>query len=287
MLGVVTLYNPDREQAIRNIGSYAPDLDGLIVWDNSPINHSEWFNNPFYDYQWTGENRCIAPAINYALGFARKNGYNVLLLMDQDSQWTHFASYRQDIESRMEKGEICVFTPFVEGCDDFSITEEVQEKRLFINSGSVIPIQILQAIGGIDEQAFPLDAIDHDIAFSIREHGYRAVCLTSHRLVHSLGYPQRMGPFHLFTPNYNRFRTYHMTRSHIICYRKHHTLITEADRDYLFNEILRRKLLRIILAEPDKMGRLYAWCRGVLSGYRYKIVPDHLASSNEKTNTAN
>jgi hypothetical protein len=80
-----------------------------------------------------------------------------------------------------------------------------------------------------------------------------------------------MGPFHLFTPNYNRLRTYNMTRSHIICYRKHKPLMTKEDKDYLFNEIIRRKFVRILLAEPDKLGRMSALIRGIVSGCRYKL----------------
>ena len=270
MLGVVTLYNADKERALDNIEKYAPYVEELIVWDNSAENHAEWFTRPNIRYCWTGTNTCIAPAINYALQVGEARGFQTLLLMDDDSQWVDFPSYRHDVEAILAEGRTMVFTPYVVGCDKFAITEAEQERRLFINSGTVIPIAILKAIGGVDEAAFPLDALDHDMAFSIAEHGYRAVCLTRHRLNHSLGYPQRMGPFRLFTPNYNRFRTYNMTRSHIICYRKHKALMTSEDRDYLFNEILRRKLVRILLAEPDKLGRLAALVRGAVSGCRYQ-----------------
>lgn len=272
MLGVVTLYNTTRETALGNISRYAGCLDHLIVWDNSADNHRQWFaDTPNVDYRWTGRNTCIAPAINYALSQALKHGYQALLLMDDDSQWPDFAAYRRDIEKLMGEGRLMVYTPYVDGTDNFPITADIQEKRLFINSGMVIPTEILQAIGGIDEAAFPLDALDHDIAFSIREKGYRAVCLTRHHLHHSLGYPQRLGPFKLFTPNYNSQRTYSMTRSHIICYRKHKALMTPSDRDYLFSEIIRRKFVRILLAEPDKIGRMAALLRGIVSGCTYKL----------------
>jgi Predicted glycosyltransferases len=271
MLGVVTLYNTTKEQTLKNISLYAPHLDKLVVWDNNEENHQAWFTDANTVYHWTGENTLIAPAVNYAWRLAEAEGYDAILLMDDDSQWTDFPSYRKDIEIQMKQGAEIVFTPYVKGCDDFEITNDQQERRLFINSGTVIPTAIFRSIGGVDEEAFPLDALDHDIAFSIREKGYKAVCLTQHVLNHSLGYPQRMGPFHLFTPNYNRLRTYNMTRSHIICYRKHKPLMTKEDKDYLFNEIIRRKFVRILLAEPDKLGRMSALIRGIVSGCRYKL----------------
>ena len=271
MLGVVTLFNSEKESALSNIACYAPYLDRLIVWDNSADSHADWFSEPYIDYQWTGRNTCIAPAINYAWHQAQQMGFQSLLLMDDDSQWTDFPAYRRDVEQHLSEGRVMVFTPYIKGIDTFATSEQEHEKRLFINSGTVIPLEILNAIGGVDEQAFPLDALDHDIAFSIAEHGYKAMCLCSHQLRHSLGYPQRMGAFRLFTPNYNRFRTYHMTRSHIICYRKHKALMTKEDRDYLFQEIIRRKFQRIILAEPDKFRRMAALIKGIISGYTYKI----------------
>ena len=271
MLGVVTLYNTKRDTALDNIGLYAPHVDHLIVWDNSAVCHEAWFRSLSVDYHWTGQNTYIAPAINYAFNYARTHGFQMLLVMDDDSQWNDFAAYRKAAEHIVGQGQTMVFTPYVKGVDTFRITGEMQEKRLFINSGMIVPIEILQAIGGVDEEAFPLDALDHDIAFSIREHGYKAVCLTNHLMHHSLGYPQRLGPFRLFTPNYDRNRTYNMTRSHIICYRKHKALMTKEDKDYLYNEILRRKFLRIILAEPDKLGRLKSFIRGILSGCNYKL----------------
>lgn len=279
MLGLVTLYNPVPEEATANIKRYINDLDALIIWDNSPLEARlrETVTASLGDaagkviWNGTGENRCIAPAINFAWHYAVNNHFDLLLVMDQDSQWEAFSSYRQDIEHILATGRELVFTPYIIGCDTFEIKEEEHDKRLFINSGMVIPTEILSAIGGIDEKAFPLDAIDHDIAFSIQENGYKAVCLTRHQLKHSLGYPQQRGPFRLFTPNYNSLRTYSMARSHIICYRKHKSMMNREDKDYLYNEILRRKFIRIILAEPDKWSRMTALIKGIISGCRYKI----------------
>ena len=276
MIGVVTLYNSHKEQVLHNIMQYAPYLDKLIVWDNSANSHKDWSLNTSVTYHWTGENSCIAPAINYVFDDAKANGFQTILLMDEDSTWEDFPSYRNDIERIMSEGRDMVFTPYVKGCDHFDISKDEQEKRLFINSGTVIPTKILTAIGGIDEKAFPLDALDHDIAFRLIKHGFKVCCLTKHKLNHSLGYPQQMGPFHMFTPNYNRQRTYSMTRSHIICYRKHQAFMTGEDKDYLFNEIIRRKFFRILFAEPDKLGRLTAFVKGIVSGLSYNLRKESL-----------
>lgn len=271
MLGVVTLYNPDKELALNNINCYEPYIDKLIVWDNSIECHSEWFASDRTIYYWTGKNTFIAPALNYALHYSQENNYDNVLMMDEDSKWSDFLGYRNAVEQMQREGKLCVYTPYVVGCDIFTITDSIQEKRIFINSGTIIPVKILGKLGGVDEKAFPLDAIDHDLAFSIIEKGYKAVCLTRFKLHHSLGHPQKMGIFRIFTPNYNSLRTYHMTRSHIICYRKHRTLMNADDADYLYKEILLRKLGRIILAEPDKLSRLLSFVKGLVQGVCYKL----------------
>lgn len=271
MLGIVTLYNPDRNEVLQNIGLYLSHIDFLIVWDNSSDSHFDWFDTDKICYKWDGTNHCIAPALNYAWQYARSHEFSNVLIMDEDSKWEDFSSYRRTIESLQQDDTTKVFTPYVVGCDTFGITSKFQEKRLFINSGTVIPVEILSSINGVDEDAFPLDALDHDLSLSIIEHGYKTICLTECKLYHSLGYPKRLGPFHLFTPDYNSFRTYQMTRSHIICYRKHHSQMNEDDKDYLFKEILLRKFFRIIFAESDKFNRMKSFLKGIIQGVRYKI----------------
>lgn len=279
MLGIVTLYYPDILIAADNIKKYAQSIDSLIIWDNSPLvvdvktQMQPLLQSIWHKVVWHGDgkNYCIAPAINFALHYATANSFDLLLVMDQDSQWNDFSAYRRDIEISLSRGEMKVFTPYVKGCDTFEIKGEMQEKRLMINSGMVIPVRILAEIGEVDEEAFPLDALDHDISYLVKEHGYQTVCLTKYMLNHSLGQMQRMGLFDIMTPNYNKQRTYSMTRSHIICYRKHKKILTNEDRHYLYWEILIMKFFRIILAEPDKFKRMKAFVKGIFDGISYKI----------------
>lgn len=271
MIGIVTLYNPEKKQVLYNIRCYAPYVEELIVWDNSPVNHNNWFSDSNISYHWSGENSCIAPAVNYIWKKAKEGGFKSFLIMDQDSTWTDFLLYRKEIDHRMANGEICVFTPFVEGCDVFDINNEVQIKRLFISSGAVIPTDIYSSIGPRDEDAFLIDALDHDIAYALLEKGYKVACLTRHRLIHSIGHPKLVGPFHLFTPDYNAFRTYHMTRSHIICYRLHKKTMSKDEISCLYKEYLIRKLFRIIFLESEKYQRMKAFIKGILDGVSYKI----------------
>ena len=198
MLGVVVLYKPDVFEVIENIERYALYLDRLIVWDNSPseLNLHDAIINKLQRIEdkilWHGtvENQFIAPAINFALDYANKNGYDFILSMDQDSRWLDFAKYRCLIENDVEQNQYHVYTPYIKGYDNWAINEKKQKRRIFINSGTIDPVHILNAIGGVDEN-FPLDALDHDTSIRIQEMGFDIVCLTECILLHTMGKPTK------------------------------------------------------------------------------------------------
>lgn len=255
-LGIVTLYNPDRAKVTHNIQTYKDDLDELIIYDNTPG---------------ISTNDGIAKPLNKAMHKALVEDYDMLLIMDQDSYWANFRGYKKNIEELCKANPRSVFTPHINSLDGKKHKEHLSYRRMLINSGTVIPISILKDIGEADEKAFPIDALDHDISFRLKQKDYNIICLGEYELEHKLGNPKRLGPFKLFTPDYNSFRTWSMTRSHIICYRKHRQMITAEDKDYLFKEILLRKFFRILFAESDKINRMKAFIKGIFEGCTYKI----------------
>ena len=278
MLGLVTLYNPDVEVASDNIKRYIHDLDSLIIWDNSPFEANlKQLLQASLESAWkkiiwigNGENRCIAPAINHAWQYAKEHAFDFLLIMDQDSKWADFPNYRLQIEHFWTNGKKWVYTPFFEGVKELSQEQPVQFIRLFINSGTVIPIEILSAVGGADE-AMPLDALDHDLAIRIQKAGYQVVCITSSTLYHTLGTPSKSESLHLMTNNYSAWRTYSIARSHIINYRKHRDWLTFADKKRIVNEYFLLRFIRIVLLETDKANKIKMLLKGIKEGLTYKL----------------
>ena len=278
VLGLVTLYNPEIPDAAYNIMRYLPYLDLLIIWDNSPLeaNLKQLVLDTLADeankviWHGDGNNYCIAPAINFAWHYAQKNHFDLILLMDQDSRWEDFHSYKTDVEEHFRASGKYVFCPHIPSDDTFEITKDVQEKKIFINSGTVIPTSILDDIGGADE-AFPLDALDHDLAIRIQKAGYKIVSLTKHKLHHTVGNFKTMGPFHLFTPYYSPQRLYSISRAHIIKYRKHKDWLSSSEIKVTFKEHYYWQFLRILFAEPQKMCRLKMFFKGIYDGITFSL----------------
>ena len=278
VLGLVTLYNPEYPDATDNIMRYLPYLDLLIVWDNSPLeaNLKQLVVGTLAEEAdkvvWHGDgyNYCIAPAINFAWHYAQDNHFDLILLMDQDSQWEDFHSYIKEVSKRFQVSQEYVYCPFIPSDDTFEISMEAQEKKIFINSGTVIPTSILNEIDGADE-AFPLDALDHDLAIRIQKAGHKIVCLTKYILHHTVGNLQMMGPFHIFTHNYSPQRLYSISRSHIIKYRKHKDWLTFSEIKESFKVHYIMQFLRILLAEPQKVYRLKMFFKGIYDGIIFPI----------------
>lgn len=279
ILGIVTLFNPDARQAADNILRYLEDVDALIIWDNSPAEKEipqkvgQYLPDPEGKIIWhnTGKNECIAPAINYAWQYAKTQGFQMLLIMDQDSQWADFAFFRKKVETYYQAGNKWAFVPYIAGNDIWTIQQEIHIKRVFINSGTIIPIEILDAIDGADE-TFPLDALDHDLAIRIQKAGYQIACITCCILYHTVGHPKRSRFLHLFTNDYGRERTYSITKSHLIKYRKHKDWFTAYEKRKIFKEYYMWKLIRIVFAEEDKLGRLKMFLKGIKDGMTFDIT---------------
>lgn len=278
MLGIVTLYNPDVEVLADNISKYHPFLDKLIIWDNSALDKNlkeklySCIGDKLQSVLWHGDgtNHCIAPAINFAWKYAKENSYDFLLIMDQDSSWSNFDRYRYAIEKYWKQGKEWAYTPYVVGCDNWIIRKRLQFRRLFINSGTVIPIKILDAINGADE-TFALDALDHDLAIRIQKKGYKIACITSCLLYHTMGEPKKSEHLHLLTNNYNADRTYSITKSHIINLRKHANWFSFSEKRRIIKEHVVMSAIRIILLEPNKYSRLRMMFKGLTDGLKYKF----------------
>ena len=273
MIGIVTLYNPESKTAAENIKRYIDELDALVVWDNSALDlHLKsqlqtLLGDSFRKVIWhgTGENTFIASAINYTWQLAKEQGYDLLLIMDQDSQWDDFTAYRRQIEANRKQGHHWVFTPYVAGNDEWSIKNPIHFRRMFINSGTVIPTDVLTTVGGADE-TFPLDALDCDLSIRIQKAGIKIACITPCILFHTLGSPSKSEKLHLMTNNYNILRTYSITRGHLRLYRRHKDWLNWDEKIRIIKENLILRFIRIILLETNKREKLRMFVKGIKDG---------------------
>ncbi|MGV3234513.1 glycosyltransferase [Latilactobacillus curvatus] len=146
----------------------------LIIYDNSQETDNEIQTNKSIIYTSHPENKGICPAYNFALQKASELGADWLILLDHDTKVSDeylSALLRGKIDGFKAVvpqifGQDTIISPlladrYISLNDSQSIQSGQTEKPIMaINSGSAVPVDILQSIGGFNE-AFPLDFLDH------------------------------------------------------------------------------------------------------------------------------
>ncbi len=276
LLAVVTLFHPPGT-FIDNLLSYAPHVDGLMLWDNtpqgSPLATLPEALKAKTVHSRQGKNVGIGPALNAAATLAMEGGYTHLLTMDQDSCFApgSFAAYRQAIDAneRAEAGRHYAYVPLINS--PARPQEELKEVQGFIVSGTIFPVETLR-LCGLFKAEFVIDTIDTEYTLRIHRHGGRIMQVPHGSLRHELGQPlsRKILCFRPTSLNYSPMRTYYITRNLLYLSR---TCPDFHRRDLLWKLVWERPLY-ILLIEPQKLDKLQAWLRGTAQGLRKRLGPD-------------
>lgn len=266
LAGVVILFNPDND-VINNIMSYAPFLKNLYVFDNSPSSHEELCKvikeKTDVLYFWDGENKGLPVCFNKALQLAKNMGFNWLLTMDQDSRFN--VNGLRDYISCISK-----LPPNAYGISP-TFREEVKTKKIpfellsaietCITSRNIINVPIAIECGGFDEKLF-IDEVDNEFCYRCNQAGYRLYKYNRVILIHHLGnpIPQKILGFHYTALNESYLRQYYGMRNRLYVASKYPRI----KRKYYI--IIIKWLIKVILAEPDKLRKLQ---------YAYKGLRDY------------
>lgn len=190
ILGIVTLFNPP-EAFLENVMSYAPHVNGLYLWDNTPGLGAQLSLPADISAKVAcrrqGRNVGIARALNTAAAFALEKGYTHLLTMDQDSRFAPgtFENYLRAIEADDDPLHYA-FTPLI---NRPAVADgEIVESGGMIVSGTVFKASCLRETGLFKEE-FVIDTIDTEYLLRIRRRGGKVMQVPAGSLVHELGHP--------------------------------------------------------------------------------------------------
>ena len=192
LLALVTLYYPPAH-ITDNLLTYAEDVDGLFVWDNTPggsnYQFPEAISHKIVRLR-QGENTGIGKALNAAAMFALDNGYTYLLTMDQDSAFTAstFKDYIRIINNDKDSSHFA-YIPLINASGTDS-NAPLKEAQGMIISGSIFPLRTIQKVG-LYLDKFVMDAIDTEYFLRIRRHTGKVMLVPAANLKHELGHPLR------------------------------------------------------------------------------------------------
>ncbi len=212
--GVLVTFRPDPESFRTALRAVLPQLDGLIVVDNSPnasdqaevrrivMESSGPGPTARPEVMTLGENVGLSRGINLGLRRASGAGFTVFLLLDQDSAPAAGAVevLRREYARRSPNN-----VPFLLAAENDlpnatalhclidsvlyryrSGTPRVRPAPLAITSGLLLDTQVLRRVGLLDESIF-VDSADHEFCFRAGRHGVRLYTVPGARILHRLG----------------------------------------------------------------------------------------------------
>ncbi|MCD7724852.1 MAG: glycosyltransferase [Clostridiales bacterium] len=180
-----------------------------------------------------GDNYGIGKALNCALRWAKREGFEWLLTMDQDTIVKADAiEYARSYLSCTEIGNI--------GIACLRWTEDVGKGKydflkFALTSGSIVNIEIAEKIGKFNE-AFFIDGVDMEFCYRLYLHGYRMIRLNEAVMVHFIGNKKKImlgSGEAAITHNYPPVRYYYIFRNYFYLikqYGKYSSLEDEIQR---------------------------------------------------------
>ena len=244
---IVVTHQPDLPILGRVIDAILPQLTHIVVVDNgSDANMAEWvkvLGQKNIHVILLGANLGIAVAQNAGIQWARQHGATFVLLMDQDSiPDKNMVSKLLIAYWRLTKEEgrkVSAIGPRFRDSNSGHLSQHVCFKQLgagrancrpndyavptdfLIASGSLIEMDVLGAVGDMDEGLF-IDHVDTEWILRARAKGYRAWGHCDAIMTHSLGENRiriwflrwRDIPFH------KPFRYYYVFRNSLVLQRR-------------------------------------------------------------------
>lgn len=213
---VIILYHPNYEEISKNISSYLDDIDILYIIGNSKLdelfleNLSKVANIKVLHND--NENLGIAKSLNQALFQAKKDNYNWLLTMDQDSHFekNDFKLFLNDFKNYNTPVNI-IYSPIH---NKKFLTSNIIETNFIMTSGNIVNINLAIKIKGFDEKLF-IDDVDHDFCFKSLKNKFKIIENQRVALTHNLG--KKLGGLTIYEPS----RLYYMSRNYLYIYSKY------------------------------------------------------------------
>lgn len=269
---VVVFYNPTKEQILKY--EYLANSIRVVAVDNSK-NQSSVSN---IEYIPLYSNKGIAAAQNEGIKYAIREGYEFVILMDQDSNIDNAFVLDMMNEYNILKKlhpEIGFLGPvFVDAESDQEYKNYIGKGENYtkvdnvIASGCLIQTETLKSVGGMDESLF-IDLVDFEWGWRVVSNGYQGYMTRNVKMTHSIG--KEYHNWHGFVLGISApFRYFYQYRNTLwLC-----------KRDYVpfrwkVKSILRRTLdlLLVPLVSKEGIKCFKFMTKGIKMGLFYKNTP--------------
>jgi rhamnosyltransferase len=282
---VVITFRPAAD-VLMNLSKVRPQVQGLVVVDNgSPEESLAPFLAAERQMELTlirnGQNLGIAAALNIGVRWAQSQGFERVVLFDQDSTVTDgfMQAMLDEYESHPQREKVAIVTPSqVErntGRARVVGSSKDGGPLVAITSGSLMPIGIFDRCGWFEEDLI-IDCVDHEYCLRARSLGYTLAHSRRAVLLVNVGTCQEYRVFGMrisSATHHSAKRRYYITRNRLVvvqrCWRQQPLWCYCAVRD------IAKDTLKIALFETHRWSKLVNTARGIvdaLLGRMGKVV---------------
>jgi len=295
---VILTHRPDQGILRRAVASLCPEADRIVIVDNGSRWDAQELLNALpvadrgrIEFIWLDTNVGVGAGHNRGIQWARISGFSHVLILDHDSiPRPGMVRYLVAALDRLEAQGIPVATvaarfvdrhtgriaPFVR-LGSWKLTQvtcgssptgkstgELLEIDFVISSGTLIPMQVLDKVGDMNEGLF-IDHVDTDWILRCKAQGYRSFGVCDAVMEHSVGNTTFRFWFGRWrnTPLHDPERDYYLFRNSINLYRMPH-----APWRWILSDLARLLGLAIIFPAfaPDRWRRIQLIARGIWHG---------------------
>lgn len=281
LCAVVVTYRPSRD-VIANLAMVRSQVHGLVVVDNgSSESELQFLLDASADLNFAlipnRKNLGIAAALNQGVRHAELEGYNKVILFDQDSVVTHgfIATMLQYYLDNPRRDRLAMLVPrYVDRRSGIPLPAKYVRGGglgLSMCSGNLMPISVFREQGWFREELF-IDYVDYEYCLRVRSCGYLIEECSAALLMHAPADPQLHRLFGLVpvrTANYSAFRRYFLERNMVWIVRKYGRMYPVLCINMFFNSV--KDCIKILLVEDNRWEKLYCSLRGLSDGVRGRM----------------
>lgn len=262
ILSIIVTYYPEEKALKDNVRAFIDNVDKVLIWENTPVTEKLYYRFLQHDkIEYCGDGvNSISRALNYAWKYAKSNGYEYLLTVDQDSLIVDFPLYINKTIKNI-KAPIGIWTPRLQGR---YMEEDFKEIVMPITSGMLIPIMLLNMIGGWDE-TFEVDSVDDEFTLHAHSIGIKTYVVKDAVLIQKFGGSRivHLWGHSLNIRNYPASRLYNIFKNNIILIRRYPD--SNSFKRHFFESWV-GYIKFIIIFETEKFEKMKAIVRGCIKG---------------------
>ena len=288
VVAIISAFHPPEDLPQRVVELNKQVAQTVVVDDGSDVNRSSLV---LQELEGMGcsvirmpENAGIAAALNAGIDLALKNwSPDFVLTLDQDSALDpgYVAAALETFAEAKAKGiePGLISAQSHNGLNVPLLTRRAEFPEAFdpLQSGALIPVSTLKAVGMMDERLF-IDCVDSEFNLRVRSHGLATLIGKGCNMTHSLGHAQPMMLFgwHVTVLGIKRhvhshapFRVYYITRNSIYLWRQYGARfpgwLVRRLRFQMESDIFR------LLYGANRKGQLRALARGCWDGWTGRL----------------